>query len=195
MPALVGAHQSINAGTAVAAALALPQLAIGEDAIAAGLQGARWPARMQRLGPGELTQKAPADWEIWLDGGHNPAAGEVIARALADLEERAPRPLALVVGMMGHKDAEGFLRPFAGLARRMVAVPIPGAHQPAATPEALALVARGAGISSTIASSLDAAFALLRREEKGPLRVLVTGSLYLAGHVLAAQTGTSVQSN
>ena len=109
---------------------------------------ADWPARMQRLTHGKLVALAPAGSELWLDGGHNADGGRAIAAALGDLEERVSRPLVLVVGMLTTKDSAGFLRNFAGLARRVFAVPIPirtracrpttiadrGAHAPAFRP-------------------------------------------------------------
>ena len=192
MPALIGPHQIVNAGTSVAAAL---ELGIDERAIAAGLTGARWPARMQLLGRGALTRDLRPDCELWLDGGHNPAAGEVLARTLADLEERSPRPLALIVGMMGQKDAAGFLQPFAGLARRVVTVPVPGAHMPPVKPEVLAEVARGVGLNAVAAEGVREALEVAARAAEGPLRILICGSLYLAGHVLALQEGRETQSN
>ncbi|ODT28940.1 MAG: bifunctional folylpolyglutamate synthase/dihydrofolate synthase [Hyphomicrobium sp. SCN 65-11] len=192
MPALIGPHQIVNAGTSVAAAL---ELGIDERAIAAGLTGARWPARMQLLGRGALTRDLRPDCELWLDGGHNPAAGEVLARTLADLEERSPRPLALIVGMMGQKDAAGFLQPFAGLARRVVTVPVPGAHMPPVKPEVLAEVARGVGLNAVAAEGVKEALEVAARAAEGPLRILICGSLYLAGHVLALQEGRETQSN
>ena len=192
LPSLIGPHQIVNAGTAVAAAL---ELGIDERAIAAGLTSARWPARMQRLGSGALTRDVRPDCELWLDGGHNPAAGEVLARTMADLEERSPRPLVLIVGMMGQKDATGFLQPFAGLARYVITVPVPGAHQPPHHPEALAGAAHEAGLDATAAADIAAALAIAQSVDDGPLRILICGSLYLAGHVLALQDGQETQSN
>lgn len=191
-PALIGPHQIVNAGTAVAAAL---ELGIHEQAIAAGITNARWPGRMQLLGRGALTHKVRTGCEVWLDGGHNPAAGEVLARTLADLEERSPRPLALIVGMMGQKDAVGFLQPFVGLARQVVTVPVPGAHLPPQPPEALAGVARSVGLNAVAAGNITTALKIAADTTDGPLRILICGSLYLAGHVLALQDGRETQSN
>jgi dihydrofolate synthase/folylpolyglutamate synthase len=192
MPALIGPHQIVNAGTSAAAAL---ELGIDERAIATGLASARWPARMQLLGRGGLTRNLRPDCELWLDGGHNPAAGEVLARTLADLEERSPRPLALIVGMMGQKDAAGFLQPFVGLARQVVTVPVPGAHMPPVKPEVLAGVARGLGLDAVAAEGVEQALEIAAHTTEGPLRILICGSLYLAGHVLALQDGRETQSN
>lgn len=195
LPSLVGRHQIANAGTAVAAALELPELGLTEAAIARGLVGARWPARMQCLGEGPLPALLPRGSELWLDGGHNPGAGEMIAQTLADLEERSPRPLYLVVGMMGQKDAAGFLAPFRGLARAVLSVPVPAAHEPPHAPAALAEVARGLGLVAEPQPGVEAALERVRTLAKGPVRVLICGSLYLAGHVLALQAGDRQQSN
>jgi dihydrofolate synthase/folylpolyglutamate synthase len=135
------------------------------------------------------------DGELWLDGGHNPAAGVTIARTMADLEERSPRPLVLIVGMMGQKDAEGFLQPFAGLARHVLTVPIPGAHQPPHMPDALAEAARRVGLDALPATGVIEAVKTAATRVGGPVRVLICGSLYLAGHVLALQDGLETQSN
>jgi dihydrofolate synthase / folylpolyglutamate synthase len=195
LPSLAGRHQIVNAGTAVAAALQLKSLAISEEAIERGLVTTRWPARLQRLSKGPLPDGLRPGSELWLDGGHNPAAGQFLAQTLADFEERSPKPLFLVTGMMGLKDAAGFLRPFRGLARHVVTVPIPGAHEAPYAPDALAQTARS--VSLTAEAATDVASALQRIEvlEPGAKRILICGSLYLAGHVLALQEGVQVQGN
>jgi dihydrofolate synthase/folylpolyglutamate synthase len=183
-PRLFGRHQFDNAGTAIAALRAggfkLPTRAFEE-----GLVKADWPARMQRLAAGKLTALGPGDGELWLDGGHNADGGRASAAALADLEERVSRPLVLIVGMLTTKDAEGFLRNFAGLARRLIAVPI---HQDKSMPaEAVAVTARRVGIPADAADGVEAALALAGQFDLSPApRILITGSLYLAGEVLAA---------
>ena len=194
-PALIGPHQIINAGTAIAAALAFGQIGIDEAEIGRGLTSALWPARMQRLGSGALSSLLREECELWLDGGHNPAGGQAIAQTLADLEERAPRPLHMVVGMMGQKDAAGFLEPFQGLARRMIAVPIPDAHEAAAAPDALVDIAEGIGLPAETAGTVPAALRRIMGSTDGPVRILICGSLYLAGQVLALQQGTTPQMN
>lgn len=195
LPALVGRHQIINAGTAVAAALQLDCVDINEAAIERGLASARWPARMQRIDNGPLPSLLKPGSELWLDGGHNPAAGLVLAQSLADLEERAPKPLYLIVGMLGLKDAGGFLGSFRGLARHVIGVPIPGAHEAPFTPEALAEAAQSVSLSAEAAPSVEAALKRIDAIDPGPKRVLITGSLYLAGHVLALQEGVEPQAN
>ena len=199
LPALIGRHQIVNAGTAVAASLALgdrnPAMGVDERAIERGLITAKWPARMQRLDGGPLPALLRPGSELWLDGGHNPAAGIVLAQTLADLEERAPRPLYVVTGMMGLKDAAGFLTPFRGLVRHVVTVPIPGAHEQPFAPEALAEAARAVGLSAESATGVDAALRRIDTLDQSPKRVVICGSLYLAGHVLAIQEGVEVHGN
>lgn len=195
LPSLVGAHQIDNAGVAVAAALELRSLALGEAAIAAGLTRAVWPARMQRLTSGSLVSLLGSDSELWLDGGHNPAGGAALAQALADLDERAPKPLWLIAGMLGNKDAAGYLQPFLGLVQGLVTVPIPGAHEMPFEPMALARVAQDLGIRAEPADGIEAALSRVRSYAKGGGRAVICGSLALAGHVLALNTGTKAQMN
>lgn len=195
MPALIGRHQIINAGTAVAAALQLKDLGLTEDAIDRGLVTARWPARMQRLSSGPLPSLLKPGSELWLDGGHNPAAGRFLAQTLADFEERSEKPLYIVAGMMGLKDAAGFLTHFRGLVRRIVTVPIPGAHEAPFAPEALAEVARKLGIEAEASAGVEEAIHRIEALDERPKRILIAGSLYLAGHVLALQEGVVAQGN
>jgi len=191
-PRLYGRHQFENAGLAIAALRTAKPVAIPAAAFEAGMIKADWPARLQRLGQGRLVDLAPAGSELWLDGGHNPDGGRAIAAALADLEERVSRPLILVVGMLASKDCEGFLRNFAGLARRLIAVPVPGAEK-GMTSEAVADIARAIGISATSRDNFAEAFAAARKLDLDPPpRILITGSLYLAGEVLR-ENGTIPQ--
>src|SRR5262249_56545848 len=118
-------HQFENAGVAIAALRTAGELRLPTTAFESGIAKADWPARMQRLSQGPLPALLPTGSELWLDGGHNPDGGRAIANALADLEERVSRPLVLVVGMLASKDCPAFMKNFAGLARRVVAVPIP----------------------------------------------------------------------
>lgn len=195
LPALIGPHQIVNAGTAVAAALELPGFKVSEEAIEQGLATVRWPARMQRIDGGPLPALLKPGSELWLDGGHNPAAGRFLAETLADLEERAPKPLYLVVGMLGLKDAAGFLGAFRGLARHVVGVPIPGSHESPFEPDQLAEAARTVSLNAEGAESVEAALKRIEAIDPGPKRILIAGSLYLAGHVLALQEGVEPQAN
>jgi dihydrofolate synthase/folylpolyglutamate synthase len=195
LPALIGRHQIGNAGVAVAAALEARTLAVSEAAIARGLVEVRWPARMQRLVSGPLPDLAGPDAELWLDGAHNPAGGLALAETLADLDERSPRPVWLVVGMMGQKDASGFLGAFRGLVERIITVPIPGSHETHLAPDRLAAIARYLGFEAEPAFSVEAALRRIRALRKSPARVVLCGSLYLAGLVLALQEGVTTQTN
>lgn len=192
-PGLIGRHQIVNAGTAVAAAQALRHFGLGEQAIGRGLVEVEWPARMQRLRSGPLSDLTGSGSELWLDGGHNPAGGRAIAQTLADLEERSSSPLYLIVGMMGQKDAPGFLSHFRGLAKGIVTVPIPGAHETPHQPEALAGIARDMDFRAAAAPDVAAAIRRIEAEDGGAKRILICGSLYLAGHVLAMQEGVAQQ--
>ena len=124
-PKLFGRHQFDNAGLAIATLRAIDAFKISHAAFEAGIVHAEWPARMQRLASGKLVDQAPAGSEVWLDGGHNAEGGRVAAAALGDLEERVSRPLVIIAGMMGNKDANGFLANFAGQTRHIMVVPIP----------------------------------------------------------------------
>jgi dihydrofolate synthase/folylpolyglutamate synthase len=184
-PRLFGRHQFDNAGTAIAARRAA-RLKLPAVAFEQGVVAADWPARMQRLAAGTLPPRAPAGSELWLDGGHNADGGRVVAAALGDLEERVPRPLVVVVGMMANKDAPAFLANFAGLTRHIIAVKIPG-HEQAMAPDVLADAARHLGMRVETANDVEAALrSLSRLSYEVPPRILITGSLYLAGEVLAA---------
>jgi dihydrofolate synthase/folylpolyglutamate synthase len=184
-PKLYGRHQFENAGVAIAALRAASALKLPPSAFEAGVAKADWPARMQRLSQGALVALIPAGSELWLDGGHNADGGRAVANALADLEERVSRPLVLVVGMLASKDCEGFLKNFAGLARRVVAVPIPR-QEKSLSADAVADAARAVGIPAEGGDDIAAALSAIG--DLGldpPPRILITGSLYLAGEVLA----------
>jgi dihydrofolate synthase/folylpolyglutamate synthase len=183
-PRLYGRHQFENAGLAIATLRSLDKFRISPAAYEAGMIKADWPARLHRLSQGRLVEMAPAGSEVWLDGGHNPDGGRAVAAALADLEERVSRPLLLIVGMLSTKDCGGFLSNFTGLARRMIAVPVPGADKGLAA-ETVADAARAIGLPATSRDNLGEAFDAVRKLDLDPSpRILITGSLYLAGEVL-----------
>jgi dihydrofolate synthase/folylpolyglutamate synthase len=185
LPRLQGRHQHDNAAAAVAALrTAFPALAA--SAFETGVRTADWPARMQALARGALLGLAPEGAELWLDGGHNPAGGEALATAVADMEARNPRPLVMISAMLASKDMGGLLRPFAGLAREIVCVSMAGDSQTHA-PEAMADAARALGVPATYAADVPAALRMLAaRPWAIPPRILIAGSLYLAGEVLRA---------
>lgn len=178
-PRLIGAHQIMNAGVAVAAIRA-GGLPFTDEILSAGLQNARWPARLQRLKSGPLVEALGPRSELWLDGGHNPHAARALASALADMEERNSRPLILITGMQENKDIDGFFAAFAGLASTVFAVEAD--HAGARSPDDVAAAAERAGIPAYSCGSLHEAATLARGG--GPARVLICGSLYLAGEVL-----------
>ncbi|KPQ05810.1 MAG: bifunctional dihydrofolate synthase / folylpolyglutamate synthase FolC [Rhodobacteraceae bacterium HLUCCA12] len=175
LPNLPGGHQIENAGAALAA---LRLLGAGERAFDGAVTAAEWPARMQRLRQGPLIEQAPG-LELWLDGGHNPAAGQAIADTLARLPRR---PTWLVCGMLNTKDVRGFMAPLASQARGLVAVSIPNEINTLSASET-ASAATASGLPAEEAESVAAALA--RIAERDPqARVLICGSLYLAGAIL-----------
>jgi len=184
LPILAGAHQVENAALAVVCAVELAEFGLTEQAIAEGLVTARWPGRLQRLDPGPICEDLPADCEVWIDGGHNPAAGQALAAAIATWGDR---PLHLVVGLMNNKDAAGFLAPLATLADSVSGIAIPGeANAHGADAITAAARASGARAASACASLADALSAIASRGERAP-RILICGSLHLAGYVLALE--------
>jgi dihydrofolate synthase/folylpolyglutamate synthase len=184
LPALEGAHQIENAGLAVVAALSLGDLAPSAEAIAAGLTTARWAARLQPLTAGPLPALLPAGSSLWLDGGHNPAAGEALA---AYVDEEDARPLHLVVGMINTKDSLGFLAPLAPLAASLQAVPVPD-EQASRDPAEVVEEAEDLGLPATVRPDVPSALSAIAERSASPVRVLICGSLYLAGHVLRANS-------
>lgn len=184
MPRLFGDHQVPNAGLAIAA-LRAAKVALPKGALDAGIVEARWPARMQRLTSGALVERLPGDSEVWLDGGHNPAAGVVLSAAMGELEERVPRPLVLVAAMLSTKDPIGFFQPFDGMARYAVTIPVPDSGS-GIEPETLAEKAMDCGLPARAAGNLGEALDGIRSMFEGQQapRVLICGSLYLAGAVL-----------
>lgn len=184
-PRLFGRHQIENAGTAVATLRAIPSLGVPVSAIEAGIQKAEWPARMQNLSGGKLAAMLPSGAELWLDGGHNAAGADAVSAAIGEMEERVPKPLVLIAGMLATKSADDFLARFAGIARYVFGVSPPGeASRPALE---IVTAASKAGIEGKEAGGLLDALARVNELKLGsPPRVLITGSLYLAGEVLAA---------
>lgn len=186
LPRLAGHHQAINTGLALAA-LRVARLLPDVPTIEKGLGRIDWPARLQPLSQGPILELCPKGAEVWLDGGHNPGAGLVVAAFMGEQEERSPRPLYLVTGMLKTKDPVGFFLPFHGLARHVATVPITVSNA-GRDPFELADAARAAGLEATPFDTLDAAFADIRAcvvKDGEPPRILICGSLYLAGEVLA----------
>ncbi len=183
-PVLPGEHQLENAGAAI---MALSLLGHAEERVAsAAVTRAEWPARMQRLRHGPLVDIAPEGAELWLDGGHNPAAGEAVASLIADMEEHGSKPFYMVCGMIDTKDPTGYLEPFHGLVRRVYCVDIPG--EKATIPaEDLMDAALDADLDAVAVEDVATALRLVGGEESTdlePPRILICGSLYLAGGIL-----------
>ncbi|MDX8440900.1 bifunctional folylpolyglutamate synthase/dihydrofolate synthase [Mesorhizobium australafricanum] len=182
-PRLPGRHQFANAAAAIAAVKAAG-FEISHRATEKAMTHVAWPGRMQKLPQGKLVELAPKGAEIWLDGGHNPGAGIVIAEALAEQEEKNPRPLILISGMINTKDQTGYFSAFKGLARHVYTVPVTSSDAGVPNDE-LALRAAEAGLSAEPVSSVASALMLLRDSWDGPApRILIGGSLYFAGAVL-----------
>jgi dihydrofolate synthase/folylpolyglutamate synthase len=190
LPPLPGRFQIDNAGLAIATVRALDDARIGNEQIAAGLAATRWTARMELLEPGYLHTLVPEGTEIWLDGGHNPSAGRAVSAALADLDERAPRPLVLVTGLLNTKRSDGYLKPFTGLVQKVLTIAIPG-EQNAIPAAELAQQAIAAGLDAQACRGLEEAVRLAGQVtgQGNPARVVIGGSLYLAGNVLALHRG------
>lgn len=175
MPALIGAHQVMNAGTALTV---LRALGVSDAACAAALTDAVWPARMQKLQSGPLLEMA-SKAEFWLDGGHNPAAGRALTEALSRLQSRKT---ILICGMLKTKDISGFLAPLHQVADHLIAVSIDGEAATLPASET-AKAASDVGFTASEAASLQAA--VLQAQAIDPeARILICGSLYLAGQVL-----------
>ncbi|WP_282152062.1 bifunctional folylpolyglutamate synthase/dihydrofolate synthase [Ruegeria atlantica] len=175
LPNLLGAHQYQNAGAALAV---LRHLDLGDDAYEAAVTKAEWPARMQRLKTGPLVEQAP-EAELWLDGGHNAAAG----LALADLLAKLPaRPTHMICGMLNTKDVTGYLAPLAAQAQSLTAVSIPGEANTLSADDTAEAASR-VGLAASTADSVTEALKNIT-ENDPQVRVLICGSLYLAGNIL-----------
>ena len=186
LPRLPGRHQYGNAAAAIRACRAAG-FDITEAVMDKAMTTVEWAGRLQRLTDGALVSRAPAGAEVWLDGGHNPGAGEVIAEAMAGFEERQSRPLYMIIGMINTKEPVGYFHAFKDLARKVFTVPIRNSDA-AIDPLALAVSAAEAGLQASAVSGVAHAFDAIRDLQKpgdAPPRILIGGSLYLAGDVLS----------
>ena len=184
LPRLAGTHQAVNAALAVAMLRHQQALDVREGALRAAMGWAEWPARLQRLGPGPLADLLPEGSELWLDGAHNPSA----ARAVADFfrgHVPAGRPFHIVFGLLASKDPHGVLRPFRGGPATLHTIPVPDHDHH--DPKALAATARDLDLAAIPAEAVDEALRWIARhaDRARPPVVLILGSLYLAGEVLA----------
>jgi dihydrofolate synthase/folylpolyglutamate synthase len=193
LPRLPGRHQYANAAAAIRAVKAAG-FTVTEPMMDKAMTSVEWPGRLQRLTDGRLIGHAPAGAEIWVDGGHNPGAGEVISEAMANFEERQSRPLFLITGMINTKDPVGYFKAFAGLAEKVYCVPI--RHSEAMIdPVILASAAYDAGLVAEPIDTVGEALEAIREAVKPGMpapRILIGGSLYLVGDVLA-DNGTPPQ--
>jgi dihydrofolate synthase / folylpolyglutamate synthase len=182
LPRLPGAHQTMNAGLAIAMLRHQHELVIPPTACRAAMGWAEWPARLQRLATGRLAGFVPDGGELWLDGGHNPAAGRAIAEFFR--ARLAPgQPFRIIMGLLANKDVHGFLEPFAGMDAEIQAIPVPG-H---ACHDAAEIAAAASPLGLSVRPAVDAESALIEATRDGAAAtILVAGSLYLAGAVLAA---------
>jgi dihydrofolate synthase/folylpolyglutamate synthase len=182
LPALPGPHQIRNAGLAIACIeRLLDRFNIPVEAIAQGLRSVEWPARLQRLTQGPLLDLLPPEWELWLDGGHNPAAGKALATHMRNWRDK---PTLAIIGMLDTKDAQGFLQPLSPRVKALRAVPVPDS-QHGLLPEILVAAAKAEKIpDAEVCSSVEAALHDLCAHHPTTSRILITGSLYLAGDVL-----------
>lgn len=181
LPSLAGPFQIDNAGVAIAAArhFGLP---VTNDELSEGLRAARWPARLMPITTGKLRALLPKTAELWVDGGHNPAGAAALAEALAEMDRTSKKPLILIMGLFANKDAQGVLGPFNELGAEILTVPISGSRA-AHKPGDLARLAREQGFAANPKRSLGAALATAATQRPNA-RVVVCGSLHLAGHFL-----------
>ncbi len=183
LPALVGPHQINNAGLAVRAAL-LMQPALSDEEIGEGVASAQWPARMQFVTQGPLAaQIRAAGGELWIDGGHNVHAGLALAATLAQLRARAPKPVVAIAGMLGTKNPAGFFSAIADEIGAVITVPIPSSRA-GLDPRDLAAIVNAQGLHAIAAHTLTEGVALALTQAEAP-RLIICGSLYLAGEALA----------
>ena len=187
-PSLEGPYQAHNAGVAVAALERLKGFDISDDAIIEGFGKVEWPARLQRIRRGRLRGKLGHDFALWLDGGHNTAAAEAMEFWLS---ERDPMPLHLILGMLNSKDPRTFLTPLKPHIDSLYTVPIPG-EAASLSAEELAAAARSVGLDAIPVTDVAGALGAIKETEIGPARVLIAGSLYLAGKVLAENGWTGL---
>lgn len=181
-PSLFGPHQIINAGLAAVCARRLPNLPVSKEALAQGLAAtARWPGRLQKLENGPLAALLAPGWELWLDGGHNAAAAEILAEVASSWNDK---PLDLIFGALSAREPADFLRILTPYTRHLHGVAIPGEETTLAA-DSVVKAAKSVGMAATEAASVPEALTAIEKKAQGPGRILICGSLYLAGAVLA----------
>jgi dihydrofolate synthase/folylpolyglutamate synthase len=183
-PNLVGMHQYANAATAIATLKKQNKFEISDEHIRTGIQNAAWPARLQKLSAGPLVELLPAGTELWLDGGHNDSAGEALAQQAEDWAKTDTKPLLVMAGMLASKSPDEFLTPMAPHIIALAGISIPGESK-SMDGAVLTQTAQKLGVPATYAAaSASDALSWLLRQNNGPARILITGSLYLAGYIL-----------
>jgi dihydrofolate synthase/folylpolyglutamate synthase len=180
-PSLFGPHQTVNAGLAAICARRLPNLPVSAEALARGLGTAIWPGRLQKLDSGPLAAHLRPGWELWLDGGHNAAAADMLAHVASSWNDK---PLHLIFGALAARDPADFLAPLAPHVSHLHGVAIPG-EETTLGADAAVSAARSVGMAASEAASVSGALTAIARMAAGPGRILICGSLYLAGAVLA----------
>ena len=180
LPALPGPHQLQNAGLAIVTLATLGDARITRKAVAEGMTSVDWPARMQQLTSGPLIDQLPNNCELWLDGGHNPAAGEALAATVRSFDDK---PLYLITGLINSKDPGGFLAPLKNQTSALWAVEIAD-EEASLNAKELTATAQDVGFNAVAASSISDAISQIVAKTNSPARILICGSLYLAGKVL-----------
>lgn len=183
MPALAGEHQLANAALAIAA-IRLAKIEVSPKAFAQGMQDVTWPGRLEKLPEGKITKQFNSNSDIWIDGGHNPSAGEAIAAELIRQNQKANRKIILVCGMINTKEPFGYFKPFEALNAEVFTVPV-AMSEAGIPPDELADIAKSAGLATTTCASLEKGIqaAIIASKNENAL-VLFCGSLYMVGEVL-----------
>ncbi|UNE54267.1 bifunctional folylpolyglutamate synthase/dihydrofolate synthase [Bartonella machadoae] len=181
LPNLIGAHQIANAGASLEA-IYQAGFQLSEQAISHALQNIYWPARMQHLTHGSLVDKLSPNIDLWLDGGHNPAAGKVVAEELTQWRKKTNRPIVMIAGMLNTKDAVGYFRPLANLVDKIYTIPLADSTA-GICPKNLAESAQKVGLFASPQAHLQDALQKINAEHNNAI-VLIGGSLYLAGDIL-----------
>ena len=183
-PSLPGDHQVPNAGQVLATIQVMKKQGfnISDEAIIEGLKNAEWPARLQRIKSGPILDSLNDGWEFWLDGGHNAAAGDALAKMASQWQAKDDRPLYVIFGMLNTKAAGDFLKPLAPFVKDARSIAIPHEENTLSADESTAF-GKEVGLNVSPAASIEEAVADIAKLE-GPARLLICGSLYLAGTIL-----------
>jgi dihydrofolate synthase/folylpolyglutamate synthase len=185
---LPGRHQFDNAGAAIAALRVIPGLNLGSEKISTALGKIRWPARLQKMQHPDFIEIIGEDSELWLDGGHNDSAGMILGTHIKDWRKSDPKPVHMVVGMLARKNPVEFMNPAVPYIASLTSVPVPGEESSFSPQDLLKLLTPLPIASTHVAESVHSALRGIQARDPGAKRILIAGSLYLAGHVLSAIT-------